>query len=352
MTHANTIAPELLPPRLPVLGHIKIGAKVPGKVHPTKLDHFRVTKRDRGTDGNFALDTDVHAVVGDKPKELEVRLPFDTRPENFYAKMLEYRGRTRAVECNGVTRTEMSTRAEGTCSRRAGRSCACKPYARLGVVLEAAPTFGGLYVFRTTSWETANSLQTALAMFERQFGTLRGLPLKMRLYPAEVRYQDGGKEKTATAYKVALVLRADYETAQRAALEFHRGHQIARRELLQLSRGTTEDLATLDDTDAGEIDDEFFTRGGDSAAPSSSPAASKLADMNRAIVGGPGADDQIAELVTEVRTLIDQAQATGEGLKPKSLARLEEALESRDESHLRASIAWLTDRITGKDDDE
>lgn len=358
----HTISQALLPARLPALGYIKIGAKKPsttsGKGNefqpPMKLDHFRITKRDRGADGNFELDQAVHEKVGDKPTELMVRLPFDTRGENFYAQMVHYAGRTRKLECDGERCTDLTTQSEGLCSRRAGKSCPCKPYARLSVILEDAPTFGGLYVFRTTSWETANSLQTALRMFEQQFGTLRGLPLKMRLYPAEVRYRDDkGVERTATAYKVALVLRADYETAQAAAVEFHRRSQIARSQILQLSSGTVAELEEIDAEDAADIDQEFFTRGALPAGPSERRApASKLAEMNREILGGAGGDDEatdeVATLITELRTLMDQAEASEFVLTEKQAEMLDEAIGSEDENNLRASIAWLTDRIAGK----
>lgn len=358
----HTISRDVLPARLPALGYIKIGAKKAATRSregndfqpPVKLDHFRITKRDRADDGNFVLDQDVHAKVGEKPRELMVRLPFDTRGENFYAQMVHYAGRTKKLECNGEACTDLTTQSTSTCAKRAGRSCPCKPYARLSVILEDAPTFGGLYVFRTTSWETANSLQTALKMFEEQFGTLRGLPLKLRLYPAEVRYKDDkGVERTATAYKVALVLRADYETAQAAAVEFHRRSQIARSQILQLSSGTVAELAAIDEEDAEDIDGEFFTRG---ALPAGDPTppkggAAKLAELNREILGGPGTEqeeDEVASLVTELRTLIEHAAASEVPLNSQQSGALETAIHSRDESNLRASIAWLNDRIAGK----
>lgn len=356
----HTISRDVLPARLPAIGMIKIGRLRPKVTSakgndfqpPEKLDFFLITRRERGTDGNFVRDDEVHEKVGEKPTELDVRLPFDTRAENFYAQMVSYSGRSKSLECDGQTCSDLSTHTERTCSRRLGKECPCKPYARLGVIIEAAPTFGGLYVYRTTSWETANSLQTALKMFEQQFGTLRGLPLKLRLYPAEVRYKVGNQEKTATAYKVALVLRADYEVAQQAALEFHRRAQIARKEILQLASGTARELEAVDQEDEDAIGAEFFPESGPVVDNQDAPRpASKLAEMNKAILGGPGSEEpaeKVGTLVTELLTLIDQAKASEVALTEKQSEMLSEAVSSKNEGDLRSSIAWLTDRISGK----
>lgn len=365
----RTISEELLPPRLAAVGYVKIGGRKPEAVTsqkgnafqpPVKFDHFRVTTRRRGADGNFELDEAVHAVVGEKPTELDARLPFDLPGENFYAQMVHYRGRTRERECNGERCTILATHVEEPCARRAGRECPCKPFGRLAVILEAAPTFGGLYVFRTTSWESVNSIQTALRMFREQFGSLRGLPLRLQLYEAEVRYQQGGQERTSTAYKVALVLRASYDEARAAALEYHRTNQIARREILQLAAGTTAELDELDIDDRSDIGEEFFPAAG--PEPEVRPR-SKLAAMNAALAE-PGDTDgatregapapasapptkvsPVQEAIDELRGLQARAELAGVRLTPAQVAKLDEAVETRDIDALEVSISWLRDKL-------
>lgn len=347
----HAISPELLPPRLAALGHIKIGGKKPTAVKsqkgnefqpPVKYDHFRITTRTRGADDNFEPDEAVHAVVGEKPTELDVRLPFDTRAENFYAKMVHYKGRTREIECDGETQTKTQTQKTASCPRRSGRSCPCKPYGRLAVILEAAPTFGGLYVYRTTSWESVNSIQTALKMFEEQFGSLRGLPLKLRLYPAEVRYQQNGQERTSTAYKVALVLRASWEEARAAAVAYHQTNQIARREILQLASGVAEELHAIDREDEPHIAGEYFPK----PEEANGSGASKLAEMNREIAGeGESEEDPIDTLVDRLRVLMTRAVACNVELTDDQEARLEEAIASRSEDALTKSIDWLAEKL-------
>ena len=342
MIEPGTIAPELLAPRLPPLGYIKIGgrrAKTTSREGnefqpPEKYDHFQIRTRTRGADGNFERDGAVHERIGDKPTELLVRLPFDTRGENFFAAMTQYKGRTRVVECNGLQQVDGSTKVAALCSRRAGKPCACKPYGRLAVILEAAPTFGGLYVFRTTSWESVNSIQTALRLFEEQFGSLRGLPLLMKLYPAEVTYRDGDKQKTGTAYKVALVLRASFEEARAATIEFHRSNQLARREILQLVAGTSAELEALDRADAPEIGGEFFPAG-------DSKPAGKLAELNAAILGQPAADP-LEPRLEHLRALLEQARAV---VTTEQVRKITNAIEARDAENVEASIDFLTRKL-------
>jgi hypothetical protein len=147
----SEISTTLLPPRLPVLGHVKIGglgatrksAQGTDFQPPEKYDFFRITTRTRGPDRNFLRDEAVHRAIGEKPTELDVRLPFDTRAENLYAQMLQYSGRTRVRECDGEESMDPRTQVGQICERARGKECACKPYARLSVILEAAPTCTG-----------------------------------------------------------------------------------------------------------------------------------------------------------------------------------------------------------------
>ena len=343
----DTISPELLAPRLPVLGYIKIGGKRPesttserGKSFqpPVKYDHFKIRTRNRGTDGNFELDKAVHAIVGAEPKELDVRLAFDHRGQNFYAQMTQYSGRTRARECNGEEVLIGDTQTREPCARRKGRDCACKPYGRLAVILEAAPTFGGLYVFRTTSWESVNSLQTALRMFEQQLPSLRGLPLKLMVYPAEVTYKDGqGASKTATAYKVALVLRATFEEARQTALEYHRTNQIAKSEILRLASGTGAALTELDRADEGEIGDEFYPQ-----AAAAEP--SRLGAINQQILEGTSVEEPEPEEdpVAKLKRLLTEAKPL---LITDQLSRIEGVLEAKDADDLSVAIDWLETKL-------
>ena len=258
----NQISPALIGQRPLELGKIKIGGKGEKKRTsggkdmrlPTRFDHFKVTTRIRGDDENFERDEAVHEKIGDEPRELLIRLPFNTSEECFHSRMVKYEGRKRVRECDGETMVNRQTGAEGPCSRMTTGKCDCKPSGRFPVILEAADQFGGYYTYRTTSYESISSIQTTLAMLEEQFGSLRGLPLKLVLYPAEDSYGDG---KVSTNWKVGVVLAIAWEEARAIALEFHRANQIAAREVRQLAAGVRGDLDDDDDADEAHIADEF-----------------------------------------------------------------------------------------------
>lgn len=347
------ISTELLPPRLAVLGNIKIGGLGPKRTSakgnefqaPVKYDHFRVTHRQRGTDGNYLPYAEVHEVVGDRPVHLDVRLFFPEPAQNFHARMVHYEGKALSRECDGETSVDCSTGVSGVCSRRQGKECKCKPYGRLVVALEAAPVLGGLFAYRTTSWETVNNLQSALRLFKKQFGSLQGLPLRMVLYPAEHQVPDSrGGTVTATSYKVGLVLRASWEEAASAALEFHRHAQLARREILQIASGVVTELDAEDLQDAGEIEREFFPSTGARKAIGS--GLSGVARMNRVVAepageedGDDGTGDE--EPVDRKGELLQMAAARADQLTMKAQERMTAAAQSNDPDRIDAALQWL-----------
>jgi len=239
------ISPRLLRPRIAELGKIKIGGH--GKRHegengkpdwfsPIKYNHFvvRLRERDRSKDGreDFLLDEAVHKVVGKEPKTLNFYCLFDEPEQNFQYYLAAFDGKKERCRGNGLRAFDRKLGQEIPCTcpllkqhegkydgppRPAGTSC--KPHGRLSVILEAADTYGGYYVFRTTSWETISNIAGALRHLRDEFGGLRGLPLQLVIYPATDQYEQGGRTRSSTSFKVAVVLRADYRTAYQVAAQ-------------------------------------------------------------------------------------------------------------------------------------
>jgi len=257
----RTISPTLMRPRPMELGKIKIGGK--GKEIetrsgakmrlPVKLDHFLITTRKRGDDGNFEVDAYAHEKLGPTPEALPIRLRFASVEDNFQSEMLVYKGKTKVFSCDGETAINHKEKTSATCRRALGEECPCKPFGRLAVILEAASRYGGYHLFRTTSWETINNLQTTLRLFEAEFGSLRGLPLELVVYPATDTHDEG----TSTSYKVGIVLRASYEEARTEALAFHKADQIERKELKALAAGMGAEIADNELEEEGDIAEEW-----------------------------------------------------------------------------------------------
>lgn len=264
----QTISSKLLRPRPMELGKIKIGGKSPEKREkksgkgtwqaPVKYDHFVVTGRKVGEDGNFIPDDQIHEKLGPSPEHLDIRLMFDTTEQNFQSSMVVYKGKRKVWACDGETALNLAKGTTGTCMRDSEDGCPCKPTGRLAVILEAAPFFGGFYLFRTSSWESINNLQTTLRILEAQFGSLRGLPLRLVVFPATDTYtKDDGGTGISNSWKVGVVLNADWAEARTAALAFHQADQIERHELKLLAAGVFEEVEDEEKTEGKDIAEEF-----------------------------------------------------------------------------------------------
>jgi hypothetical protein len=187
-----------LNPRLAEIGKIKIGGKgkevesKKGKKFriPVKFDCFVVTTTERDSDGNFMPDPDVMGTegVGDEPKELSIRLPFDDISMNFHTSYQLYEGAK--LKCKGDGETATRRKEDGseepvacnldTCKHM--EQGKCKVSGILSCYLVASPSYGGVYRFRTHSWNSVSNILAALDDFSLNTGgILQGLPLKLKM---------------------------------------------------------------------------------------------------------------------------------------------------------------------------
>lgn len=182
---------------------------------------------------------------------------FDKPEENFHAEMTQYKGRGKDGKvwtCDGETAINLRTNKQGTCPRAAGRECQCKPYGRLHLQLLASPHTMGYHVFRTTSWESVNNIQSSLEEIFARFGTCYQAPVKLVMYPSEDRH-DGG---VSTSYKVGLVLAVPMVDAAKAMRAVHEQLRIAAPTLKALAAGVVEDQTRADESSVSDIAEEFF----------------------------------------------------------------------------------------------
>lgn len=259
--------------RLTEIGKIKLGRlgeerqkrSGPGTFRlPVKLPYFLVTGRERGEDGNFEIDAQIHAEppagIGPEPTELPCMLPSDVIEEVFQSEYVQYDGRTKIVSCDGETAWNVKQRTSAPCPRQDGGKCQCKSYCRLSVHLEHGSYFGGVHVLRSTSWETEQNIKSSLRWLEEQFGFLKGLPLVLKLYPATVEYEDTqGKRRTGKAFKVGVFMRGGFESAVRLVSQAVEMRQaMGEQKRLMLGAGLSEELDRIDTEEEADIADEFF----------------------------------------------------------------------------------------------
>lgn len=225
-----------LRPALPERGKIKIGEK--GKMitsrsgnefqPPVKLDHFRVTTLERGPDGNFKLDEDVHGNLGEKPTEIPVRLLYDDPVLNFPTRLACYVGRKLWCSGDGETamRLDNDTNTYKACECPCPRSDPayqgkdrCKMNGSLSVLIDGARGVGGVHKFRTTSYNSITGILSTMALLKSLTGgPLANIPLKLVVGPKQVTSPDG---KQQTVYIVGLDFDGDMDDLREA------GHRVA-----------------------------------------------------------------------------------------------------------------------------
>jgi hypothetical protein len=230
-----------LTPSLPERGKIKIGMKGAAITSkrgnefqpPQKLDHFIVTTLQRGHDGNFIPDETLMSRLGPKPTEIPVRLLYDDPALNFPTRYACFIGR--ALWCSGdgevatrltETAQEMTTPTPRIEPREVSCPCPrsdpsydrrdkCKMNGSLSVLIEGAGGVGGVWKFRTTSYNSIVGIMSSLGFLWRVTGgVLANIPLKLRVQPKQATAPDGSQ---VTVYIVSLEFDGDISGLQTIA---------------------------------------------------------------------------------------------------------------------------------------
>ena len=197
-------------------GKIKIGRKGAVKSTergksfraPQKLDHFVVTTTEKDEDDDFVTDERIMATLGENCRSIKVRLPYNDPVLNFPTSYA-YFDSAKCV-CRGDGKYAQDENGKvidcdpATCPwSQAGK---CKPNGVLSVILDDAPAVGGVYKFRTTSWNSIRNILSSMDFIQRiTGGILAGLPLEMTLVPKTTNVP--GQKMTTTIYMVNLVYR-------------------------------------------------------------------------------------------------------------------------------------------------
>ncbi len=194
---------------------------------PVKLDHFVVTTLARDDTGNFIRDEEIHKTLGNEPKRIPVRLLFDDPGLNFQSRYAAFKGRT--LWCAGDGETAMRLvddkaereRVQCPCHRQdptyEGKD-KCKINGTLSVIIDGAECVGGVWKFRTTSYNSVTGLMSSLALIQRiTGGVLAGIPLVLTLNPKTVVTPVQGT--TQTVYVVGLEYEGAPEALQKIGYE-------------------------------------------------------------------------------------------------------------------------------------
>ena len=255
----TTLDPSFLQPRDPVLGYIKIGGKekeprmtAAGKpwacpirfIDPPRFEvvtrekiikHVQGTKKNSGTsfpvDLGYKRDAEFHRLIKEEnPTTLNIRLMYPMPGENFLVFLGAHSGKRWECRGNGVAAMDEKRgdcpcpcprleQFEGNYKGRppndGNKLYPCKPHGQLMVILEDANIFGGFWPFKTTGYTSISNIMATLALMQKMFDRVDGLPLEFRVMQATIMH--GGIRTTQPV--VTLVLAAAMNTARQIAAD-------------------------------------------------------------------------------------------------------------------------------------
>lgn len=266
-------------PQLAEVGKIKIGEK--GAVRksqagndyqlPTRLDYFKITttERDKKT-GNYFEDVEIMKKLGGKPKEVKIRLPFDTVDKNFFTQYMCYVGNKKVCAGDGETANRKGKLTKsGDKIKQSGEGFAdipcdpdtcpafqcgsCKVSGILSAFLTDAPDIGGVHKFRTHGWNSTSTILGALEYFSKNTGgILQGLPLKLVLLKKTT-------EKHGTINYATVVIDGEQiKGLRKLALEEKQDRELMHVDILQIEQQAEQSGFFKDTDNEKDIQEEFY----------------------------------------------------------------------------------------------
>jgi len=211
-----------LPIRLAQVGKIKIGVKGEERKSqsggnyrlPQKIDYFIITGMAKGSDGNFIPDAALMKKLdpkNGKPRKLRIALPYDDIELNLFTEYSLYAGTKRLCFGDGEKATRIHveqqtkkeiSREEVKCPCNYLEEGKCKPHGILSVILRDNFQLGGVYQFRTTSYNSILNITSGLTQIQQiTQGILAMVPLVMSLQPQTVTDKTG-KQRSIYAVNI------------------------------------------------------------------------------------------------------------------------------------------------------
>jgi hypothetical protein len=289
-------------PTLAEVGKIKIGRK--GEVKrsktgkdfrlPQKDDHFTITGLSRDRNDDFIPDKRIMATIaertGQKPEqltELPIRLLYDDPDLNFLTRLACFKGVSCWCSGDGENadrldeRTGEMKKVKCPCERQSPEykgQDKCKATGVLSAVLEGVSVVGGVWKFRTTSYNSVVNILSSMSFIKSLTGgVLAGLPLHLVVSPKTVNIPGGGGVTTVFIVRVEYrgtveaLVEIGYKEAERRVTARIRMDDVENRVRLMLD-------APMDAEEERDIADEFYPETASAAAVAETPAGGSFLD--------------------------------------------------------------------------
>jgi hypothetical protein len=309
-----------LVPRLAERGKIKIGEKGEVKTsqqgkqfaQPKKLDHFVVTTMQRDAAGRMLPDLELMRKLspqGGKLKELPVMLLYNDPDVNFQTRYSCYIG-NRLWCCGdgeGAQRLQQDGKYQPVhcpCLRLEANYTGkdkCKPNGTLQVLLQGVDRIGGVWKFRTTSWNSVNSIMSSLKLIQAiTGGVLAGIPLKLVLSPKTVTVPGTGQNMVV--YVVSLEFPGTEQELAKIGYDIAKRRAEHKAKMDQIEAEARKALEHLEETpeEMREVQEEFYPEGvtievQPEAAPESEPEPGQVTEEEPASEVSPSVADEKPE---------------------------------------------------------
>jgi len=265
--------------RFAEIGKIKIGGK--GEIRKDKSGHdyqlpvryqqFVVTTTEKGADGNYVPNKKLMAQLEEKHgaplKEISIRLPFDSIDMNFFTSFQLYQGKKCMCRGDGENAVRLDKDKSGEYNIETPIKCdpdtceylkseKCKVSGILSCYISETMEIGGVYRFRTHSWNSVSNILAALKNFHANtHGILQGLPLKLLFLKKST--QEHGNVNVVTVVldgiemmKLRELALNEYENRVKLGLDM---------KVLELQ--AKDDGFVIDNDDPGDVEAEFYTQG-------------------------------------------------------------------------------------------
>jgi hypothetical protein len=277
--------------RFAEIGKIKIGGKGEtrksdkGKDYqlPIRYEHFVVTTTEKGLDGNFIIDKEIMSKLGKEPKEISIRLPFDSIDMNFFTSFQYYHGKKCVCRGDGEIATRINNEnisSEIKCDTdnceflTTGR---CKVSGILSCHIPLTMQVGAVHRFRTHSWNSVSNILASLNYIkDNTNGILQGLPLKLVFLKKST--QEHGNVNTVTVVLDGIEL---VKMRELALAEYKHRTEIGL-DMKSLEMQAREAGFMEDADDPRDIEMEFYPPSIDADSPnpgtSADDASEKLKD--------------------------------------------------------------------------
>ena len=181
--------------RLAEVGKIKAGRK--GTVRkaksgnnyqlPEKTDHWIITTLDKDPTGNFMKNKTIHAIIGDKPKELEIMFLTNDIDEIFPTLFSLYNGKKMICRGDGRIGINQNTGEQKKCPCKLYDEGKCKINGILNCLLPVSNELGGVFRYRTHGfWSVSNILASLKFISAMTRGQLAFIPFILTLSPKKV----------------------------------------------------------------------------------------------------------------------------------------------------------------------